>query len=193
MTFWHRMALVGNLTAYRLHFVLRCVTRVDTLRGLADDYEAIVGVKVNRKRLHEALEILEKAGDLTYEVRGDGLTVTLHESIRREGELDEPIASQPATSPAPSAPMAPESVSDVTPPPSLPSDEELTRERWLNTPEGIAEQQRLQAELDEADRRAREKAAPMPEDVRAWVDEQRREKDRREAERRLREIEDDDA
>lgn len=172
---WHRMALVGNLTAYRLHFVLRCVTRVDTLRGLADDYNAIVGVKVNRGRLREALEILEKAGDLRCEFRDDGLTVTLHESIRREGEADRPSA-QPAKSPAPPPPMAPES---ALPPPSSPPDEELTRERWLNTVEGIEHQKRRQAELDEADRLAREQAAPMPDGIRAWAERQRSEAERR--------------
>jgi hypothetical protein len=185
------MALVGNLTAYRLHFMLRCVTRVDTLRGLADDYEAVVGVKVNRQRLREALEILEKAGDLRCEFRDDGLTVTLHESVRREGEAEEP-AAQPAQSPAPQPPMAPESDPHAPPPPSSPPDEELTGERWLNSPEGIEYQKRRQAELDEADRRALEQASPMPEGVRAWVDEQRRARERREAEEKLREIEDDE-
>lgn len=178
MTFWHRMALVGNLTAYRLHFVLRSVTRVETLRGLADDFEAIVGVKVNRGRLREALETLEKAGDLRCEFRGDGLTVTLHESVRREGEADRP-AARPAQSPAPPPPMAPESDPSAPPPPSSPPDEELTLERWLNTAEGIEHQKRRQAELDEADRLAREQAAPMPDGIRAWAERKRSEAERR--------------
>lgn len=178
MTFWHRMALIGNLTAYRLHFVLRCVTTVDTLRGLADDYEAFVGVKVNRQRLHEALEILEKAGDLRCEFRDNGLTVTLRESVRREGEARPAVVSQPAQSPAPMPPLAPESDPCASPPPSPPSAE-LTRERWLNTPEGIEHQLRRQAELDEADRLAREQAAPMPDGIRAWAERQRSEAERR--------------
>jgi hypothetical protein len=161
-----RLARAGNLTAYRVLSVMLLADGPLTLADLARGYHDIAGVKVHRGRLRAAVGVLVEIGAI--EETDSGLVV-----------------SSPSASP-------PEPEPEYEPPFEQPEPRgRMTAEEWRNSPEGIAEEARRQAELDAADAEARAKAVPMPDAGRLFVEEQKRKIAQRELEERKR-FEDDE-
>jgi hypothetical protein len=137
-----------------------------TLADLARGYHDVAGVKVHRGRLRAAADVLVEIGAI--EETDAGLVVS---------------STSPSASPSPPEPE---------PPFEQPEPRgRMTAEEWRNSPEGIAEEARRQAELDAKDAEARARAVPMPDAGRELVARLRREQEQRKIEE-LQRFEDED-